>query len=89
MLERVGLDGAVRRNIASFSGGQRQRIGIARALASEAPLPGLRRSDRGARCLDRAQVINLFMDLKRPSTSPTCSSATISRWYDTSPTGWS
>ena len=34
-----------------FSGGQRQRISIARALASRAGIPGLRRADLGARRL--------------------------------------
>ena len=34
-----------------FSGGQRQRISIARALASQAGVPGLRRADLGARRL--------------------------------------
>jgi peptide/nickel transport system ATP-binding protein len=34
-----------------FSGGQRQRISIARAMATQPGIPGLRRADLGARRL--------------------------------------
>ncbi len=66
VLGRVGLDPSlVRRYPHQFSGGQRSRIGIARALAVK---PEFLVCDEAIAALDvsiQAQVINLFMDLRR------------------------
>ena len=66
VLHTVGLDPTMaRRYPHQFSGGQRSRIGIARALAVK---PEFLVCDEAIAALDvsiQAQVINLFMDLRR------------------------
>lgn len=66
VMRKVGLDPAYAARFPhQFSGGQRQRIGIARALAVQ---PEFLVCDESVAALDvsiQAQIINLFMDLRR------------------------
>lgn len=62
LLDRLGLDQAAHRPVATFSGGERQRIAVARALAGNAPVI---LADEPTASLDRRNADALSADLLR------------------------
>ena len=87
MLRRVGLDPALQAPLSAPVLRRPARSASASRARSRCKprVPGLRRGGRGARRLDPgAGAQPVHGPARRASTSPTCSSATISAWSSTS-----
>ena len=62
MLQRIGLDDAVKKTPAELSGGMRQRVAIVRALAYGGDLLLLDEPTQGLDAASRAQAIHMIRE---------------------------